>query len=279
MKPGSTTSILEQRLTRLLEPGARTVPFAVQRRGFTAHHEPLADADNGIDRLTQLPCRELFLARLRRSIAPEWCVEGLFILLIDIDGFQEANERYGYDVADRILVEVGARLKRRLRDGDAVARFGPDEFAILLGAIRTGEDTTRVADRLRREVSLPFAVDGQDIRLSASVGVAMGMAGARPEQVVRDAESALARAKLLGRTADQAPLRDTGPREGTLQRLETALRRVLEQEEWRTLFRPTVLRKDGSVPGFEIVLFKRVAPMPPAPSPHPVVSIARRETA
>ncbi len=210
------------------------------------------------DGLTNLASRSLFLARLRRSVAPEWCKEGLFVLLVDIDRFHEVNARCGYPAGDQVLAEVGARLKRKLRPVDLVARVGPDRFGILVGGFRGGQDVAQVAERLRDQVAAPFEIAGRELKISASVGVAMGTPGARPEDIVREAEMTLARAKLLGQGG--APLIEGGdPREGPLQRVELALRRALDQEEFRSRYRPTLLRKEGSVASFEVLLFRRGA--------------------
>jgi diguanylate cyclase (GGDEF)-like protein len=249
----SEGSAFEGALERLLESSG------VGRPGFAVPRPVLAvpRPDEGRDPLTNLANRASFLARLARSTAPEWCVEGLFVLLLDVDGFRSINERFGYEAADALLAEMGARLKRRLRPGDTLARFGADSFAVLLAGFKSGEDVTDVVLRLQAEMSAPCVVDGRELRPQVSVGVAIGQPGARPEQIVRDAERALARAQLLGQSGASPYPAETNAREGPLQRIETALRRALEQDEFRVRYRPTVRRKEGSVPAFEIVLFKR----------------------
>jgi len=209
------------------------------------------------DELTGLATRSGFLARLQRSVAPDWCIEGLFVLLLDIDRFRELNDRIGYGGGDQLLIEVGTRLKRRLRPTDVVARFGPDEFAVLLAAVPSGRDVARVAERLLGELEPPVDLEGRLVKPAASIGVAMGTAGERPEDVVRNAERALSRAKLLGKSNYQIFRTDTAARETSLQEVETALRRALDQEQFRARFRPTVLRKEGSVASFEVVLWRR----------------------
>jgi diguanylate cyclase (GGDEF)-like protein len=190
-------------------------------------------------------------------VAPDWCIEGLFVLLLDLDRFCEVNDRLGYAGGDRLLIEVAARLRRRLRPTDTAARFGPDEFAILLAGVPSGRDVARVAERLLGELEPPVAIDGRAVKAAASIGVAMGTAGERPEDVVRNAERALSRAQLLGRSNYQIFQSDTAARETSLQQVETALRRALDQEEFRARFRPTVLRKEGSVASFEVLLWRR----------------------
>jgi diguanylate cyclase (GGDEF)-like protein len=209
------------------------------------------------DELTGLATRSGFLARLQRSVAPDWCIEGLFVLLLDVDRFREMNDRLGYKGGDQLLIEVAARLKGRLRPTDTVSRFGADEFAVLLAGVPSGRDVARVAERLLGELEAPLDIEGRQVKAAASIGVAMGTAGERPEDVIRNAERALSRAKLLGRSNYQIFRTDTASRETSLQEVETALRRALDQEEFRSRFRPTVRRKEGSVASFEVVLWRR----------------------
>ena len=210
------------------------------------------------DALTQLPNRSLFLERLRQATAgADWCREGLFVLLIDVDGFREVNARLGFEVGDRLLATVAGRLGRRLRPADTLARYGPDEFAVLLCGLRSGDEAMLVARRLMGEMDARFDLQGAMVSATASVGLAGATAGHRPEDIVRDAERALGRAKLLGRSRCQVFQPGHDARETLLMDVETALRRALEMDEVRGRYRPTVMRKDGQVAGFEVVLWKR----------------------
>lgn len=209
------------------------------------------------DVVTGLPGRTVFLSRLRRCTAPKWCVDGLFVLLLDLNRFREINDRLGFAGGDQVLAEVAVRLKRRLRASDTVARFGPDEFAILLSSVGSGQDAARVVERLLAELASPFEVRGRWLTVRASIGIALGVAGARAEDVIREAERALGRAKVLGRSDCRTLAGGADGEETSVLHVETALRQALEQEEIHARYRPTVLRKEGKVPSFEVVLWRR----------------------
>lgn len=213
----------------------------------------------GRDVLTKLPNRSQFLERLRQATAPVgWSRDGLFLLLLDLDRFKDLNERRGYAAGDRLLVEVAGRLKGRLRPDDVLARFGADEFAVLLGGVKSGEEAVRVAERLTAELAPPFPLDGHEITASVSVGIAVGTgAGQRPEHILRDADRALSRAKAFGPGGCQMLAPGLDPRERRLLQVETALHRALDREEFREVYQPVVSRKGGNVDGFEVLLWKR----------------------
>ncbi len=241
------------------EDVAGTVAVALESRGTLpyASEEPPPVAGEGLDPLTGLPGRTPFLDRLRRCIAPGWCAEGLFVLLVDVDRFKEINERYGFAGGDQLLAELAARLKGRLRSVDTLARFGPDAFAILLARVRSARDAGDVAQRLLAEAAAPFDIQGRLVTASACIGIAAGVPGARPEDVLREAERALARAQVLGRGAYQTVPASADAGEASLLQVETILRRALDQCEIQARYRPTVLRKEGKVPGFDVVLWRR----------------------
>jgi diguanylate cyclase (GGDEF)-like protein len=226
----------------------------------------------GDDAVTGLFSRAVFLARLRRGTGPRWCAEGLFVLLIDIDRFREINDRVGFAGGDQVLSEVAARLRRRLRPSDTLARFGADQFATLLYGVPSGEQAARIVDRLLGELSPPIEVEGRSLDVRATAGIAVGVPGARPEDLVREAERALGRARVLVRSARRTRPGPVDPEEDSLLQVEAALRRALDQDEIRARYRPTVLRRDGKVPGFEVVLWRR----PPAESDADRADGARR---
>jgi diguanylate cyclase (GGDEF)-like protein len=210
------------------------------------------------DDLTKLPNRASFIDRLRQASAPTgWAREGLYLLLLDLDRFRDINDSLGYPAGDRLLAETAGRLARKLRPGDILARFGGDEFAILLSGVKTAEDAMKVSQRLIRELETPIQLEGKTLVPQVSVGIAVGArAGQRPEQILREAERSLARSKVFGprSTPSDAPL---DARSRVLMQLEAALHRAVDREEFRAQYEPMISRKGGNLLGFEVLLWKR----------------------
>ena len=206
------------------------------------------------DALTGLANRGLFeylLARaagkLRRNAAH------LFgVLYLDLDGFARLNENLGRGFGDILLASVARRLERWVRPGDTVARVREDEFAVLLDDLRDSTDATRVAERIVREMTQPVELEGHETSTSASVGVAVNVTGFdRPEQMLRDAEVAMRRAKSQG--AGRCEVFDQRLQERAVAQLryESDLRHALERDEFRVHYQPIVSLDTGRVEGFE----------------------------
>ncbi|MGH9143250.1 MAG: MASE1 domain-containing protein [Vicinamibacterales bacterium] len=152
------------------------------------------------DGLTKLLNRSAFMDRLKEAVLHARDVGGsIAILYIDLDQFKALNDRLGHLVGDRLLVETARRLRRCVRPGDAVARLGGDEFAILLERVINVDDASTMADRITRDLDRSFAVEGCEVRLSASVGIGMnGQDGDRPHDLLRAADTAMYRVKAAG---------------------------------------------------------------------------------
>lgn len=160
------------------------------------------------DKLTGLPNRTHIVARIEHCIArcrrrPE-CLFAL--LFLDCDGFKIINDSLGHDVGDLLLVEIGRRLRNLLRSGDAVARIGTpsriggDEFLVLLEDLREPQDAARAADRLLIELAQPYMINDQALHISCSIGIAdSSHKYEAPADVIRDADTAMYRAKAAGR--------------------------------------------------------------------------------
>lgn len=154
------------------------------------------------DALTKLPNRILFLDRLRQAIERSKRRNDyrFAVLFLDLDGFKGINDRFGHGIGDDFLVEIAQRLESSLRSGDTVARFGGDEFAVLLEDIKDVTDATNVAKRIQENLSLPLHLNGHQICPTASIGIALsGRDYEEPQNLLRDADIAMYRAKQQGK--------------------------------------------------------------------------------
>jgi len=224
------------------------------------------------DGLTSLPNRALLLDRLQRAIAVSRRHRDyrFAVLFIDIDNFKVFNDSLGHAAGDELLIQIARRLTTCLRSVDTVsrgqqgklddsitgdntlARPGGDEFVVLAAELRDPSDAIRMSNRIQQRLSEPFAVNGREIVLSASVGIIISSNDTTSsEAVLRDAEIAMYRAKKSGNghceVFDGAMQADAI---GRLQ-LETDLRKALEADEFRVHYQPIVSCESGKIVGFE----------------------------
>jgi diguanylate cyclase (GGDEF)-like protein len=232
---------------------AADAPYAiVSTRALTQLAELRHDALH--DALTGLPNRALFLDRLELSLrrsrrqSEDFCCAVLFL---DLDRFKLVNDSLGHLVGDRLLMAVAKRLEAALRPGDTVARIGGDEFTLLLDDIGDVHGASVVAERLHESLSAPFEVDSREVYVSASIGIALVTPDRAPEDVVRDADVAMYRAKAQG--GARHAVFDEAMHERLMARLEleTGLRRALERDELRVLYQPVIQTATGQIAGFE----------------------------
>ncbi len=214
-------------------------------------HDALHDA------LTGLPNRVLFLERLAGALLhhqrhpQELCA----VLFLDLDRFKLVNDSLGHGAGDCLLIEAAQRLQTCIRQGDTVARFGGDEFAILLESIQTLTTAEAIANRCREVLEAPFQLDHKAVCVSASIGIALPSGDpTSPADMLRNADTAMYHAKTLGKA--RCAVFDPSMYASNLAalQLEIDLRRALELGELQIYYQPIVLLTSGEVSGFEALL-------------------------
>lgn len=206
------------------------------------------------DTLTGLFNRALFLNRLEQSIKRlKHNPQALYaVLYLDMDRFKLVNKTFGHVTGDRLLMIIANRLQKLLRDVDTLARFGGDEFAILVEEVGGITDASAMADNVLRQLAAPFRLKKQEIFVTCSIGVVLGSAAyEHPDQVLRDADNAMYSSKEHG--GDHYTVFDAGMRVITQRRMEMelALRQALESGEITVHYQPIVSLSSGAITGVE----------------------------
>ncbi|GAB4314449.1 MAG: hypothetical protein Kow0059_06250 [Candidatus Sumerlaeia bacterium] len=206
------------------------------------------------DALTGLPNRTLFLDRLNQSIVRrKRSRERLFsVLFADLDEFKKINDSLGHQVGDELLLEIAGRIRDCLRPEDTVARFGGDEFAVLLESIETHDDTIQITERLLKSFSRPFQLSSYEVHVTASIGV-VHCPDDPPDaqEILRDADTAMYQAKRRGK--NRYVVFDRSMHEAVVFRLtlEEELRRALRQGEITLYYQPIMELATGRLVAFE----------------------------
>ncbi|WP_062641838.1 putative bifunctional diguanylate cyclase/phosphodiesterase [Streptomyces maremycinicus] len=211
------------------------------------------------DPLTDLPNRALFTRRVqqalsgRRSSDRGPALRNTAVLFIDLDGFKAVNDTIGHAAGDELLVQAARRLQEAVRKGDTASRLGGDEFAALIVGDGTRDRAARerhiveLADRLRLTLSQPYLIDGNEVRVAASIGVAFAEAGLGAGELLRNADLAMYRAKAGGK--GRVELYKPQMQQDVVRKTElaTRLRAALHDGEFALLHQPVVRLEDGRI--------------------------------
>ena len=217
------------------------------------------------DPLTRLPNRVLFMDRLGRLAerAKRFPSSAFAVLFVDIDHFKLINDSLGHLAGDQLLIAIAQRLERNLRASDTVsrvgegtlARFGGDEFAILLDDVKTAEDAIQAGERLIGSLSESFHIAGREVFTSASIGIVLSITGfENPNDLIRDADTAMYQAKALGR--GRIEVFEPSMRDSTVARLilETDLRQGVDKNQFMNWYQLIVSLESGAIIGFEALV-------------------------
>ncbi len=257
--------VLDVHATEPRRFSAKDVPFVQAAANVLADAIERHNADQALryrvlhDSLTGLPNRLSFVDALGDSLGKA-AVSGspVGILFLDLDHFKLINDSLGHHAGDALLRAVAPRLRSHLRPGDVVARFGGDEFGILIDRLADEGEALAIADRVSAAFAQPFTLDGVDHFVSASIGVAVARPGeerpANAELLIRDADAAMYRAKEGGRS--RSVLFDAEMRAGAVRRLEIEreLRHALDRDELALFYQPVVSLRTGEISGLEALV-------------------------
>ncbi|MEH2045392.1 GGDEF domain-containing response regulator [Nostoc sp.] len=209
------------------------------------------------DILTGLPNRALFMERLERALmlTKRRANYTFAVLFLDLDRFKVVNDSLGHMIGDQLLTALARRLENCLRSGDTVARLGGDEFTILLDDLQNANDVISVVERIHQALTSAFQLSGYEVFTTVSIGIALNKGSYNlPEELLRDADIAMYRAKALGKARHEIFDSTMYTQVTKLLELEMDLRRAVERQEFQVYYQPIVLLETYKIIGFEALV-------------------------
>jgi diguanylate cyclase (GGDEF)-like protein len=238
MPPSFETRELND-LAKALNYLAQQLQDRISKLTYQAFHDPL----------TNLPNRKLFEDRLQHAlVSANRSNDSIAVLFLDLDNFKLINDSFGHKAGDQLLIAVSKRLETCLRNSDTLARLGGDEFTILLENILSMEYATAIANRIAEQLEAPFSLEGHEIFVTTSIGIATGaLAQDRPENFLRNADAAMYEVKKSGKAHHQVFNLNMASQARQQLLLESELRRAIEHEEFKVYYQPIVQLDTGKI--------------------------------
>ena len=233
-------------IAALLEAEREAAALAADQVEHLAYH----------DALTGLPNRPLFMDRLIVAVAQaNRSNQKLAVFFLDLDRFKDINDSLGHSVGDTLLKSAADRIRRCVREGDTVARFGGDEFTLLIPRIDKIEDAAKIADKVIDALKPPFVINGQELVITTSIGVAIYPSdGLDPETLVRNSDAAMYRAKDQGRDNYQLYASDMNAHAIERLALEATLRKGINEKQLVLHYQPVISAETRLIVGVEALI-------------------------
>jgi diguanylate cyclase (GGDEF)-like protein/PAS domain S-box-containing protein len=252
---GSLISI-ELRISCGLFKGKEVYCFAIRDISERKRSEERLQYQAFHDPLTNLPNRILFNKQLAIALVEAQRNQTLLaVMFLDLDSFKHVNNTLGHTIGDQLLQSFSRRLTACVRAGDTVARWGSDEFTVLLPRIKNTEDTVKLSHRIFESLKQPFPIDKHQLQLKTSIGIAIyPQDGDDKETLLKNADAALSRTKEQGRNHFQFYTPTMSEEASVLLKIETLLHQALDRQEFSLVYQPQINLQTGEITGMEALL-------------------------
>ena len=249
VKTGAQDYLVKGKLDRELL--MRSMHYSIERKHYQVQIEHQANYDS----LTGLPNRSLLYDRLRQAVYAQRKVLAVAVVFIDLDHFKVVNDSLGHSTGDKLLKDMGDRLRVVVRDGDTVARLGGDEFVLILNNQTQDDVIFRAMQRINGKLNEPFVIDGKELYVTCSAGIALyPQDGLDVDTLLKNADAAMYRAKEHGRNNFQFYTSEMNSKVSERLALEHSLRRAIERNEFVLHYQSKVNLKTGAIVGAEALV-------------------------